>query len=247
MSSMKQILILFSMFFIALSVQAQDQQEEASAEEPQALFSASSNLTFVNNYYFRGEYLFPDGVPAFQPDLTITFNKIPLSFGTWWSVPLKKRAELQDVKDEVDFYLSTEIGITENLSTTVGVTTYLYPFGESPHTEEIYFTLLYELPYGFAMEGQCYIDIKELKGVYFSFLPTYSTSIKEGMDLKFQTVFSYTNYKGLGAQMPEIGFKAAYAWQFSDYMSLNSSVLYNYNYSLAQHLYAVSLGLGFGI
>ncbi len=234
---------LFSCFILTIASTLYAEEEEAPK-----LFSASSNLTFVSSYYWRGDYAFPEGVPAFQPEATLTYEKIPLSFNIWSSIPLKKREELADVKDELDFQLSGDINLTEKLTLTLGFECYSYPFApEFAHTEELYSIFYYELPYGFALEWDAYVDVNQLKGLYFAFLPAYQTSIAEEVNLTFQALFGYTNYSVSSPKFVELGFKTSVAWQFSKYASLNASILYNYNYSAAQNLYAGSIGLGLGI
>ena len=220
----------------------------AEEEKAPKLFSASSNLTFVNNYYWRGEYAYPDGVPAFQPEATLTYEKVPLSLNICGSIPLKKRKELEAVKEEIDLQLSGDINLTEKLTLTLGFELYAYPFASIfSHTEELYAVFFYELPRGFALEWDAYVDIDQVRGLYLSFLPAYQTSIAEGLDLKFQAIFSYYNSSLFSPRFVELGLKTNLAWQFNDYASLNTSVLYNYNYSAAKNLYVVSLGLGLGI
>ena len=220
----------------------------AEDEKAPKSFSASSNLTFVNNYYWRGEYGYPDGVPAFQPEATLTYEKLPLSLNIWSSIPLKKRKELAVVKDELDLQLSGDINLTKSLTLTLGFELYAYPFASVfSHTEELYAVFLYELPRGFALEWDAYVGVNPLRGVYLAFLPTYQTSIAEELNLKFQMLLGYTNNNLSSPKFVELGFKTGLSWQFSEYASLDASLLYNYNYSASKNLYAASLGLGFGI
>lgn len=232
-----------SLIFILVASTLYAEQEKAPK-----LFSVSSNLTFVNSYYWRGDYFYPEGVSAFQPEATLTYEKIPVSLNIWSSIPLKKRQELALLKDELDLQFSGDINLTEQLTLTLGFELYAFPFASVfSHTEEFYAIFFYELPRGFALEWDAYIDVDQLKGPYLAFIPMYKTAIIKGLDLTLQVLFGYTNYSVSAPKFVELGFKTSFAWQFSDYVSLNTSVLYNYNYSASKSLYAVSLGLGVGI
>jgi len=220
----------------------------AEEEKTPKLFSASSLLTFVNNYYWRGAYAYPDGVPAFQPEATLTYEKVPISVNLWSSIPLRNKKQLEAVKDEVDLQVSGDINLSEKLKLTLGGELYTYPFASVfSYTEELYAVAVYELPSGFSLEWDAYVDLNQLKGLYLFFSPAYQVSVAEGLDLKFQTLFGYTNYRVYTPRFVELGLKTTFSWQFSKCASLNTSILYNYNYSASQNLYAVSLGLGFGI
>jgi len=237
------VLIILGLLLLTLSLFAE--------EEAQRKFSFDSKATFVNNYYWRGSYLYPEGVPAFQPEATITYNKVPVYFNIWSSVPLKKRAELESVKDELDFALSGDISITEKLTLTVGIQEYAYPFTPIfSHSEELYGILFYELPQGFGLELDTYVSVNDPwygRGIYLGFYPTYQTALNEELDLKLQMLLGYTNYTLLKPQFKELGLRSQLNWQFSKHFYLTATLIYDYNYSAAKNLYAASLGLGFNI
>lgn len=220
----------------------------AEEEKKQKLFSASSNLTFVNNYYWRGDYYYPEGVPAFQPEVTLTYEKVPLSVNIWSSIPLKKNQEIETIKGELDLQVNSDFNLTQNLILTLGMELYTYPFASVfSHTEELYAVFFYELSSGFGLEWDAYVDVDQLRGIYLFFSPTYQTAVAEGFDLKFQMLCGYTNYRVSSPKFAELGLKTTFSWQFSEYTSLIASLLYNYNYSASKNLYAGSLGLGVGI
>ena len=238
----KKIFLILIVLFLTSGAYA----EEVEGKKKQ--FSFNSIFTVINNYYWRGEYLYPEGVPSFQPEATLTYEKVPVSLNIWSSIPLRKRAQLSDVKDELDIQFSGDISISKKLTLTLGLEEYTYPFATMfSHTEELYAVFSYELPHGFGLEFDSYVDVNDLKGIYLGFFPFYQTSIHKDLDLKLQMLLSYANYSVSKPQFRELGFRAQLAWQLSDYISLNTAALYNYNYSAGKNLYAVCMGLGFGI
>lgn len=238
----KKILIVLTLFLLSAGLTAQAIDSEVKH------FGVSSLFTVVNNYYWRGDYFYPEGIPAFQPEATLTYEKIPLSLNVWTSFPLTRRSEVADIKDELDLEFSGDIIVNEAMTLTLGLEVYTFPFASVfSHTEELYTVFYWELPYGFGLDLEAYVDVNELKGLYIVFSPLYQLPLREGLDLEFKMLLGYSNYSSVGPRFKELGLRTSLSWQFSKYFSLNTAALYNFNYSASQHLYAVELGLGMGL
>lgn len=197
----------------------------------------------MNNYYWRGAYLYPEGIPAFQPSLTLGFNDPALSLNIWSSLPLKQRTELKDVRDELDLTLNYDLISRDDLTLSFGLVSYIYFMGEFSHSEELYVSFWYDIWNGLGAYAQTYIDVNASKGVYFSFGPSYTKDLADKLNLDAKLIFSFTKYHEQSFAVVETGFKTTLAYQMTDVFSLSGGLCWNYNFDADNNQYAVILGV----
>ncbi len=215
-------------------------QEQEGAESN---FTGEAKAEFVNNYYWRGAYLYPEGVPAFQPSLTLGLNDPALSLNIWSSLPLKQRTELKDVRDELDLTLNYDLIDEDDMSLSLGFISYIYFVGEFWHSEELYADFWYDVWNGLGFFAQTYIDVDAYKGIYLSFGPSYTNDLTEKLNLDTRVIFSFTKYDGASFAVVETGMLAALTYQMNDVLSMIGGLRWNYNIDAENNQYAFNLAI----
>jgi hypothetical protein len=140
----------------------EEEKEEGEEEEESSKFYGDVSALFVNNYYWRGTYLYPENVPAFQPGVTVGYWIFDLNL--WSSIPMRLRDELKDERDELDLTFSATFEVGEHLSLSAGFLTYLMttsrPFW---HTEELYIAPTYLITEEFSVTLAVFGDVDAMK------------------------------------------------------------------------------------
>lgn len=239
---MNKIFICILLSFSTINLSSQEIIEEKKA------ISATLDLEVYNNYYWRGDYFYADGVPAFQPYLTLSSNYVPIVFGLWYSTPLNKREEMSLVKDELEIVLSSEIDITDSFKITPGILAYLGTWAQDyKNTEELYLILHYTFGSGFGMATSFYFDVDAYKGVYFNLGPTHLLKFNDNLELKTAIILGFSKYKETSFSFIEAGVVSRMYYYLADELSLIPSILYNYNPDTGRNCYALSIGLGISL
>lgn len=218
----------------------------ASQENPDNNFTGEAKIDLVNNYYWRGEYFYPEGIPAFQPSLNIGFKEPAISLNIWSSLPFKKRAELKNDRDELEFTINYDLIDHDNFGLSLGFVSYIFFVGDFWHTEELYVSACYDIWNGFGLYAQAFLDVDAYKGIYFNFGPSYSKQLTEDLNWDSKILLSFTKYSGLGFSFIETGFSSSLAYQFSKIFSLGTGLMWNYNIEDQKNQYAVNLSLAAG-
>jgi hypothetical protein len=102
--------------------------------------------------------------------------------------------------------------------------------------------LSYDLGSGLSLGTSIYGDIDVLKGIYWCFGPSYTTTIVEKLDWTSSLLLAITKYQDQDLSFVEAGFKTGVSYKATETLSVYTNVLYNYNKSASQHLYAVTAG-----
>ncbi len=218
---------------------AQEKNEESN-------FTGEAKLDLVNNYYWRGVYLYPEGVPALQPSLTVGFNKPAISLNIWSSLPLRKRAELKDLRDELDLTLNYDLIDRDNFGVSVGFVSYIFFVGEFWHSEELYISVWHDIWNGFGIYAQAFFDVDAYKGIYFNFGPSYNKQLTKKLNWDSKILLSFVKYSGTGFSFIETGLASSLAYQINQIFSLGGGLLWNYNAEDKSNQYVVNLALAAG-
>jgi hypothetical protein len=241
-----KILILMLTFLFALTLAtsaAYATPPNQDMPEKRTLTSEVS-LELVNNYLWRGDYVYADGVPAFQPSITLASDRFPLAVSAWFSTPLKKKPEFASLINEIQLDVYSEINITDSLALTLGINGYLGPWTDDyQNSEEIYLLLAYTLGSGFGFQSCFYFDVDAYEGLYFNLGPTFSKEMNSYLTLEGAIVFGFTKYNNAEFSFIESGVNAKTIFSLSDHVSLPVTLVYNYNSELGKHCYAVGTGI----
>lgn len=225
------------LIFLLLGAGALQAQED---DNTKSNFTGEAKTDFVNSYYWRGYYVYPEGVPAFQPSLTLGFNEPAISLNIWSSLPFKKRSELKDVRDELDLTINYDLVDEDNFGLSLGFVSYLFFVGEFWNTEELYVSSWYDIHNGLGLYAAAYIDVDFYKGLYFNFGPYYDHRLTEDLSLSSKILLSFTKYKGLDFSFIETGFNTSLVYKLTDLYALSAGVLWNYNIEEKNNQYAVN-------
>jgi len=186
---------------------AESKEEEEEEEEKSSNFYGDVSALFVNNYYWRGTYLYPENVPAFQPGVTVGYWIFDLNL--WSSIPMRLRDELRDERDELDLTLTATFEVGEHLSLSAGFLTYLMtssrPFW---HTEELFIAPTYVITEEFSLTLAVFGDVDALKGVFLSLSPAWSRELTDRLTLTLAVILSCQTYRGTGLQFVEAALRA---------------------------------------
>lgn len=215
----------------------------AQEETEQSNFIGEAKLEFVNNYYWRGAYEYPEGVPAFQPAVTLGFNDPSISVNIWSSLPLKQRTELKDDRDELDITLNYDLINQDEFTLSLGFVSYLFFIGEFWHSEEFYISAWHNVWNDFSVYAQAYIDVDAYKGLYFNFGPSYSRALSDKLSLDAKVLISFTKYDEQSFGFIETGILASLSYDLTKILSCAGGLLWNYNIESKNNQYAINLSL----
>lgn len=189
----------------------------------------------VNNYYWRGAYLYPENVPAFQPEATLGYWIFNLN--VWNSTPLRLRDDLKDVRDEVDLTLSATFE-ADSLSLEVGFIEYLMTASDPLwHTEELAVIPTYQITDEFSLSLSIYGDVSEMKGVFMSLSPTYERQLHERVTVSASLLLSCQTYRGAPLAFVELGVTGELDVTIVEGFYFAFGMLFNYNVDRNQFLY----------
>jgi hypothetical protein len=232
------ILILFAAtYFVNMAICF------ASEESPSSNFTGEAKVDFVNNYYWRGAYFYPEGVPAIQPNLNIGFKDPGISLNIFSSLPLTKRPELKDCRDELELILNYDLVDKDNFGISTGFISYILFAGDFWHSEEIYLSGWRSIWKGLGVYAGVFIDLDAYKGIYFNFGPSYSSELTEKLNWESKILLSFTKYSGFGFSLIETGFASSLVYQMTKTLSLGTDLLWNYNIEEAKNQYALRISV----
>jgi hypothetical protein len=214
----------------------------ARAEDDLSGFRGGVQTAFYDSYYFRGFAIF-DGAFNMQPslDLGYAFSDIAvLNFNTWAAVPFGNRDQLAEVRDEVDLTIDATFTPVSGLAISTGAVVYILPVDPVFHTEEVYLGLSYTFDFGLGFKVATYADVNEFKGVYTRGAVTYGLGFATHFTFSAEAFASGTKYQDAESAFTELGAQVGIAAEVGSGVTTTFGVLYNYNDSTDEHLYAIS-------
>ena len=229
------------------------------------------SVSYTNMYEFRFVDLGNDLVSA-AVDVATEAGPFGLSAGAWyasWDAPGIAGA-LGANADELDLYAAASYEIA-GFSLELGYIYYYFPdvpTGGVSNTQEVYFSVGYELPFGLALASTLYYDFDQFDGLYVDTSIGYTWEINECLALELGAGFGYADGHGLQARSAirggtgtKDGFQGWYAtaalpWEFREGVTLTPYIKYtDGDGDLATDLYGtggqeyliagVSLAVGF--
>jgi len=238
---MKAFKIFVTATLLASAAYAAPSDIELPSDRP---LKTELTLEVVNNYLWRGDYAYADGIPAFQPSITLGSDLFPVAASLWFSTPLRKSSEFTYIRNELQLDIYGDINVTDSFTITPGIAAYLGPWSDGfRNTEELYLIFSYELESGFGFESSFYFDVDAVEGVYFNLGPTFSKELNSYLVFESGIFFGFTKYNNAEFSMIETGVDLKASFVLSDYVSLPITVIYNYNGEISRHCYAVGTGL----
>ncbi|MCC7383340.1 MAG: hypothetical protein IT384_16000 [Deltaproteobacteria bacterium] len=204
--------------------------------------TGSVGAQLFSSYYFRGADIF-DGRPNVQPSASLGWTDPAITLGVWAAVPLARRSQLKNVRDEIDVTLNWDLPILDLATISAGGILYLNPAAEPFfNTEEVYLLARAPLGAGFAARAGVYADLDALRGVYATFGPGYVLETLAPLKVEAWLMAGLSKYRGHPTSLLELGATVSVTYEAGHGVLPTVSSIASWNAFAQEMRYAMSAG-----
>lgn len=216
---LKMCLAVSALFGGTLIFPAAAEMTEAAKETEIDIYS-----DFVSHYVWRGMLLTDD--PVWQPGATLSMYDF--SFDIWTNVDLTdiNRPAYDYHLSEVDYTLSYEMAVTDDLTIEAGGIYYTFPGTGADATTELYISAAYDILTQPTLT--IYRDIDEIDGWYANFGIGHTFKLQEDLGLSLGASLGWgdedynTGYFGVNdSGLNDLGLNASLDYTINDNLSMS--------------------------
>jgi uncharacterized protein (TIGR02001 family) len=206
---MKKTLIALAALAAGVSASAQD----AAKTTPLAV---TLDVTYVNNYVFRGTLLAEDSI---QPSVEATYGDFYA--GVWYSDDVNATA-----LSETDLYVGYNLAINETFAADFGVTRYVYDGGNGSDSTEVFAGVKADVL--LSPSVYYYYDFDREVSSYIASIGHTLPIAKIGLSVDLSASYGYVQIPGDGQDYSYWGLGAAVPYKLSETATLTAAVNYTH-------------------
>jgi uncharacterized protein (TIGR02001 family) len=204
---MKKTILALAALAAGVSASAQ----EATKTTPLAV---TLDVTYVNNYVFRGTLLAEDSI---QPSVEATYGDFYA--GVWYSDDVNATA-----LSETDLYVGYNLAINETFSADLGVTRYIYDGSSGADSTEVFVGVKADVL--LSPSVYYYYDFDRDVSSYIGSIGYSLPIAKVGLSVDLSASYGYVQIPGDGQDYSYWGVGAAVPYKLSETATLTAALNY---------------------